>query len=45
MQIVEDNGFKDRVTVIKGKIEEVVLPVEQVDIIISEWMGYACPLP
>lgn len=24
----------------RGKIEEVVLPVKQVDIIISEWMGY-----
>ena len=28
------------VTIIKGKVEEVVLPVEGVDIIISEWMGY-----
>lgn len=26
---------------IRGKIEEVTLPVEKVDIIISEWMGYA----
>ena len=26
--------------VIKGKVEEVELPVEKVDIIISEWMGY-----
>ena len=25
---------------VQGKVEEVVLPVEQVDIIISEWMGY-----
>lgn len=24
----------------KGKVEEIVLPVAQVDIIISEWMGY-----
>lgn len=24
----------------KGKVEEVELPVEKVDIIISEWMGY-----
>ena len=23
-----------------GKIEEVTLPVKQVDIIVSEWMGY-----
>lgn len=28
------------VTIIKGKVEEVELPVEKVDIIISEWMGY-----
>lgn len=25
---------------IKGKVEEVNLPVDSVDIIISEWMGY-----
>lgn len=25
---------------IRGKIEEVTLPVKQVDIIVSEWMGY-----
>jgi len=28
------------VTVLKGKIEEIELPVAKVDIIISEWMGY-----
>lgn len=28
------------VTIIKGKVEEVELPVDRVDIIISEWMGY-----
>ena len=28
------------VTLIHGKIEEVELPVEKVDIIVSEWMGY-----
>jgi len=28
------------ITLIKGKIEEVELPVDKVDIIISEWMGY-----
>jgi protein arginine N-methyltransferase 1 len=25
---------------LKGKMEEVKLPVDKVDIIISEWMGY-----
>lgn len=39
-EIVAQNGLTDRITVLKGKMEEVVLPVEQVDIIISEWMGY-----
>jgi protein arginine N-methyltransferase 1 len=39
-QIVDRNGFSDRVTLIKGKVEEVQLPVLKVDIIISEWMGY-----
>ena len=28
------------ITLIQGKIEEVQLPVKQVDVIISEWMGY-----
>lgn len=28
------------ITIIEGKVEEVELPVEKVDIIISEWMGY-----
>ncbi|KAL4748600.1 hypothetical protein BDW72DRAFT_151407 [Aspergillus terricola var. indicus] len=39
-EIVYENGFGDVITCIRGKIEEVTLPVEQVDIIISEWMGY-----
>jgi protein arginine N-methyltransferase 1 len=30
----------DRVTFVHGKAEEVQLPVEKVDIILSEWMGY-----
>ena len=29
------------ITIFKGKVEEVELPVEKVDIIISEWMGYS----
>lgn len=39
-EIVNLNGFSDVITVIKGKVEEIDLPVPQVDIIISEWMGY-----
>ncbi|KAL5728837.1 type I protein arginine methyltransferase [Ranunculus cassubicifolius] len=39
-EIVETNKLSDVVTVLKGKIEEIELPVAHVDIIISEWMGY-----
>lgn len=39
--IVKANKLDHIVTVIKGKVEEVELPVDKVDIIISEWMGYS----
>jgi protein arginine N-methyltransferase 1 len=39
-QIVKINNLEDKITIIKSKVEEAVLPVEKVDIIISEWMGY-----
>ena len=39
-EIVKKNNLTDKITIIKSKVEEAVLPVEQVDIIISEWMGY-----
>ena len=39
-EIVAENGFADRITLIQGKMEDVALPVQQVDIIVSEWMGY-----
>lgn len=41
-RVIKDNGFADRITIVKGKVEEVELPdgIEKVDIIISEWMGY-----
>lgn len=38
--IVKDNGLDDKIVLLKGKMEEVELPVDTVDIIISEWMGY-----
>jgi hypothetical protein len=28
------------ITLVKGKLEEATLPIQQFDIIISEWMGY-----
>ncbi|KAK0201522.1 protein arginine N-methyltransferase [Desarmillaria ectypa] len=39
-KIVKVNGMEDIITVIRGKIEALTIP-EKVDIIISEWMGYA----
>ena len=39
-EIIKRNGLTSKITVIKGKMEEVTLPVQKVDIIISEWMGY-----
>lgn len=40
MEIVKANGYSDVITVLKGKIEEIDLPTQHVDVIISEWMGY-----
>jgi protein arginine N-methyltransferase 3 len=42
-KIVKANDLEDTVTVIRGKVENIVLPdgISQVDVIISEWMGYA----
>ncbi|KAI1883346.1 hypothetical protein AGOR_G00230480 [Albula goreensis] len=39
-KIIKSNHLDNVITIFKGKVEEVELPVEQVDIIISEWMGY-----
>ncbi|RKP13122.1 S-adenosyl-L-methionine-dependent methyltransferase [Piptocephalis cylindrospora] len=40
-KIAKENGFdEEQLTFIRGKIEEIELPVQTVDIIISEWMGY-----
>lgn len=38
--IIADNGYSEVIEVIQQKMEDVVLPVQYVDIIISEWMGY-----
>ncbi|KAK6527815.1 hypothetical protein TWF694_004794 [Orbilia ellipsospora] len=35
-----ENGLDNIITCIRGKVEEIILPVKQVDIIVSEWMGY-----
>merc|ERR1711991_530101 len=39
-KIVKANNLEDKITLIKGKVEEVEVPFDKVDIIISEWMGY-----
>ncbi|XP_060920495.1 protein arginine N-methyltransferase 6 [Labrus mixtus] len=38
--IVQQNNMEDRIEVIRGTVETVDLP-EQVEVIVSEWMGYA----
>lgn len=42
-KIVKANGLENIITVIQGKVEEITLPddITHVDIIVSEWMGYA----
>jgi len=39
-KIVAANGFSEVIEIIRGKVEEVTLPCEKVDVIVSEWMGY-----
>lgn len=38
MYAYRENGLEDKVTLVKGKVEEIELPVDKVDVIISEWM-------
>ena len=38
--IIKENGLEDKITIINGFVEEIVLPIKEVDIIISEQMGY-----
>lgn len=40
IKIRDTNNLTDKITFIKGLAENIELPVEKVDIIISEWMGY-----
>jgi protein arginine N-methyltransferase 1 len=41
-RVVERNGFADVITLVRGRLEDLDLPVEkgEVDIVVSEWMGY-----
>lgn len=38
-KVVRNNGLEDVITLLKGRIEEIELPVKSVDVIVSEWMG------
>jgi protein arginine N-methyltransferase 1 len=39
--IVSANGLTDRITLINSEIEKIPnLPVDRVDVIVSEWMGF-----
>jgi protein arginine N-methyltransferase 3 len=40
MDIIRENNYHETIHLIKGRIEDTNLPVEKVDIIVSEWMGY-----
>jgi protein arginine N-methyltransferase 1 len=37
--VIAKNGFSDIIQVFHCKVEDVVLPVNKVDVIVSEWMG------
>ncbi|KAL8944873.1 MAG: hypothetical protein Q9216_000163 [Gyalolechia sp. 2 TL-2023] len=39
-EIVFENGLSETIQCLRGKVEDVTLPVNKVDIIVSEWMGY-----
>lgn len=40
LDIIRENNLQDKINPIKGRLENVKLPEEKVDIIVSEWMGY-----
>jgi len=39
-ELIRANGFEAKIQCIQGKLEEITLPEEKVDIILSEFMGY-----
>jgi len=38
-EVAHNNGLADRVQFFRGRLQDIELPVESVDIIVSEWMG------
>ena len=39
-EIIYQNKLADKISCLRGKVEDISLPVASVDIIVSEWMGY-----
>ena len=41
-KVIDRNGMSDKITLVRGRLEEVKLPLkdDEVDVIVSEWMGY-----
>ena len=39
-EVIKKNGYEEHVSIVRGRVEEVKIGVEKVDIIVSEWMGY-----
>ena len=41
-KVIDRNGMSDKITLVRGRLEELKLPLEhdEVDVIVSEWMGY-----
>lgn len=39
-KVVKANGLDDKITLVRGKLEDIEMPYPEVDIIILEWMGY-----
>lgn len=42
-RIIRDNNVSDKITVIKGTVANIQLPVTKVDIIVSTFFGYLFP--
>lgn len=38
--MLRENGLSEKISLVKGRLEDTQLPVEKVDVIVSEWMGY-----
>ncbi|KAJ9581980.1 hypothetical protein L9F63_003670 [Diploptera punctata] len=40
MDIVRENNLSKKIDLVKGRLEDTELPQKNVDVIVSEWMGY-----